>query len=273
MKLSDVAVEKSIFKRPVFFKSMEVSTLFSKSLENFGQISPLIAFQYRNHYHLLDGFKRWDWLRSRGVEDIEISLLPADCDPVEVIGVYLALHQDYFYHSPIPVAFLLKLSKQLTLSKNRIISELLPSLGFEAHQKVFMDLNKLNNLSDEILRFCYEKSFSLKQCRLLAQYDSEIIDGLLKLQNQIHLSASSFLQLAERCSDECRFRDVSFESLVSSEDIQLIITEKTSEHHRTKRLLQRLFERRQPTLTMLQNQLEAKSKNLAFSSTIFLSKT
>jgi hypothetical protein len=146
------------------------------------------------------------------------------------------------------------------VSRKDVELTLLPLFHLDPHVLIVKKCLDLAKLPEQVLAFCHEKQFSLKQCGFLTAYPEALLNGVLELS--LHLTASTFLEILENLNDHLKKERLLFLDWLNRTEVQAILLESETPQSRTSRLREYLYGLRHPLLIGINQSLEKKTQVL-----------
>lgn len=243
----------------------------SESLREQGILEPLVVFENApNEFHLIHGFLRMTFCIQNQVNEIPTVILPASTSPETVLDyVCVAFFKD-LQNSVVVKAKMINLANQNGINRKKIIEKYLPLLGLEAHETVLKKLESILKLPPQILNYCHEKKFSLRQCIHLTRHPTELLKTVFFWHNHIHLSASLFEEILNHLKDCMRLEKKTPHELLASMELESLLTSSLDPHVKTETLRDRIRKRKYPILSKTNDQMHQTVQNLQLPSSVQL---
>ncbi len=141
------------------------------------------------------------------------------------------------------------------MARNVLCQEFLPRLGLEGHEKVLRQCEAISRLPKEMLDFCREKKFSMRQCMALTRQPDALLQQMMAWREQLSLTASLIEELLTQIKDLLRIRHQDITTFIASKEISDILNAKSPKQEKT-HLLRRLIKNwRYPILSQAQENL------------------
>ncbi len=231
-----------------------------ESLDQSGILNPLLAKaqpRQGEEVQLIDGFKRYEWARKKGLSEVAIEVLPADFPDVQV-GLFLA--QEHFHvigETVAAKALFISFAQGLSLELSDMVETILPAVGLAPHKSILDKYLLVSRLADDVLAFCHQKAFSIKRCINLSYYDPHLLAWLMGMKEYLHLTASVCEEILDAMNDIMKREKLSFEEVLEKEELLEVLSDHTlSPNQKTTRFRAALRHIRQPTLTGINEELE-----------------
>ena len=239
----------------------ETDNLFS-SLDRTGILVPVLADERHGVLHLIDGFKRVVWSRSRGVPSVPVRIVPADITAEEIFIILLSAQEIYLKKSPVLKARFLSFVKEAGVPEETIVHQFMPMLQLGHDRALLKKYLKISGLPDDVLLFCHQKGFSLKRCLNLANHKRELLTRFFHLRGSIAISASLAEEMLNNMNDYLRREAKDPEYLFARQDIQGILKSDMAVNEKTQALRSLLRELRFPTLSRIERQMDDIARGL-----------
>ncbi len=235
--------------------------LLAASFREIGVIQPLLVQKTGSGYHLVDGFKRLAFLKQRGMDKVLCSVLltdgenGADCD---MAAFKVALCESGVGRESRFIDRLHAVMSALHagVPRKQILELVMPALGFDSHDRVLRRLESIAMLPGEILEFCAEKNFSMKQCYHLTRHPPGVVDLVFSWRKQLSLSASVVNDLCESLKDYLRAHDLKADEFAGDSEVRELLASNLAPHDKTAGLRRLVHKRRYPLLTRINQQMQ-----------------
>lgn len=233
------------------------------SFETQGILNPLTVHETKNkEYHLLDGFKRFDYLKKKKSTDIACRVLnQTQLNTKDGLILFFTLHPECQAAAPASKAKWVQALVQ-HIKKTTIRNEFLTLLNLPAQDNILRQCIKISKLPEAICQLSEEKQFSFKQCFHLTRFNVEILNEFARLLPYFNFSASTFLECLERLSDHCRQKKKSATQILNQTSFQSLLHASDTPSEKTKQLREQLQTLRFPELNRLQSQFNSSYKKL-----------
>jgi len=207
--------------------------------------NPIMVYQYPGgHYGLIDGLSR---LNASQEKSVLSHIIPETTDTRSLLLLIYSQHYYWIHTSLITKLIFLQFITQQPDSKNQL-SEWCIKLEINNHKSFKTEMSRILKLSKDLLIFAHEKQYSLKQCLNLAYFSSEVIDTIFSHKNQLHLSASSLVEVCRQTRTLCHRRNCTASYIWSTDTIQKILKKGDSPGQKTQLIRRYLDEQCNPTL-------------------------
>ncbi|MCP4602633.1 MAG: ParB N-terminal domain-containing protein [Proteobacteria bacterium] len=236
--------------------------LLERSIEKEGIRDPLIVHRVSEEKpHLVNGFKRAAYARHFGIETLLCGVLE-ETSLESILDIVLNDHFLEIQRAPASRARFIVFVLGLGLERNLIVDRYLPVLDFEPHQEVLTRCEEVGRLPEDVLDFCIEKRFSMKQCVHLSRHPRELIQSIFTLKNEMLFSASTIEELMTDIKDYLRASDLSPSSFFNGENVREIVSSRSlNPQEKTRKFRDLVKELRFPILTEKNRKIsEMKSK-------------
>ncbi len=200
IQVSSIISNGSLYRlgRQISHVSSETHRLkaFYSSVKEVGILQPLLTHECSpGEYHLMDGFFRIKLCIKHGIENVPITLFPAGTRPETPLKALIACRHPWLLSSaPARIHFVSLLNK-LRIDRRRICEIFLPLLGIEPHEVFLRKYELAARLPEDVLQYCEEKNFSMKQCLQLSAYTEELLSTILSWKSHLAITSSIFEEL------------------------------------------------------------------------------
>jgi ParB family chromosome partitioning protein len=232
----------------------------ASSLKNIGVQEPFLLHQVNDELHLVDGFKRALVADTLGIESVPCCFLPEDTAIREIVA-YLLIEQNNSINSSLAArACFVNLVQKLGLDEQTLIQYVFPLIGLQGHKAVLKKVEAIGKLPHQVLIFCHEKNFSMRQCNNLTSYAVDLLRTVFSWKNELSLTASMVEEILSNIKDLLRKEGMSLNKFLEDREIQNLLNSSLSLHEKTKHFRFYIKRRRFPVLTDMNIKME-KIKN------------
>ncbi len=225
------------------------------SIKVSGILTPLIAYQSDTGIQLIDGFKRCFCAQQLGIQSLPVTLLAGDGELMSRLMIVLHERQTILLSNAAARSRFLRLAHELGLDRAEL-ETLIKLLGLPAHDKLIRQYLAISQLPDQVLDYCLEKNFSLKQCFHLSKHPRELVIQLFEWKSRLHLTASVIEEVLNNFKDILRVEELSMADLLAEAGLQQVIQSPGSPQEITQRLRQWARLRRFPMLSEIQTRMQ-----------------
>lgn len=228
------------------------------SIAELGQIDPVTVHEVADgEYHLVDGFARCACLAMEGAAFVDANVVAAEASPESLMRYYFLAHQPRILESAAQRVRFLSLARRCGVGDETLVQHFLPMVGFEAHPRLLRRCEAVAALPEEVLQFCHEKRFSLKQCLHLTRHPAELLSWLFDWRDHLALTASIIEELAGHIGDHLRGSGTSMAEFRQRPELVELFAARMSPQERTRRLRDTVRRWRFPVLTQVQSEMES----------------
>ncbi|NOY61892.1 MAG: ParB N-terminal domain-containing protein [Gammaproteobacteria bacterium] len=237
-------------------------TTLSDSLQRMGMLMPVLLYADRDGaLHLVDGFQRLAYAAGQGWAEVPCRVLAAETSMLALVEIVLqevlVQVEDNF------IAKVRFIDEALVLGvTDEALQALLSKLSLESHPKVLRRLRAVAELPDEVLDFCAEKRFSMKQCFHISRHPAGLLKLVFSWRDQLFLTASLVMELCEDIKDYLRAEQVDTDTFARDGEVIALLQGHGSPQQKTKALRQLLRTRRNPVLTRVNSEMSDISNRL-----------
>ncbi|MBV1870202.1 MAG: ParB/RepB/Spo0J family partition protein [Gammaproteobacteria bacterium] len=239
------------------------------SIEQQGVLCPLLVHELNDSYQVIDGFKRADVAQSLQLRTLSCCILPKDTSSLDIATLLIQKDEALLRHSASRKSLFLALCHKLGL-EGHALTPLLDLLGIENHPRVIRQYLNVAELPDEVLAFCDEKGFSLKQCIHLSKHPRALLVQLFQWRKQLHFTAAVIEEILGNFKDIMRVEGTDIETIEQEDAFIAIMQSQSNNQQRTQALRHWLRLRRYPRLSVIQSKMDntVSSMNLTKSVTL-----
>lgn len=219
-------------------------------------IAPLVYENDDGVVLLIDGRRRL-----KAAIEVGQDLLPCQmvkgCTPIELARLLYMVHNDKIQLSVISRICFLKYLSTIGVDADSLIELFLPLLQFEGHERIWRRIEKVHGLSQEILEFCHQKKYSLKQCVHLTRHPKELLYALFSLRGELFYTAALLDELCSDLGDYLKLHDMSMELFLADEEVRgCLSAAHLQPPQKTKRFRELIKHRRYPLLSGARQRME-----------------
>ena len=227
------------------------------SLNTAGIICPLVAVDSdssirRGWLRLLDGFKRLEWAKQKGLEAVPV--VTVQMTNKSLLLFLISKHAPVL-KSCVSKALFLRFLLQIGINRQTVIDKAMKFLGLQAHRGLLEKHLRIAELPKKLLVFCHHKDFSLKRCLNLAYQPRPLLERIMDLEGQISISASLLQELCDSISEIVKRKEMDVEEFFQIDEIKEIIDSDLERSYKTNLLRQVIKRLRYPTLTKIHEEL------------------
>ncbi|RAP38894.1 hypothetical protein DID80_01515 [Candidatus Marinamargulisbacteria bacterium SCGC AAA071-K20] len=215
-----------------FFENLvpvEPNSKLSVSIVENGILSPIIVWKDKL---LIDGQQRLLIARDLKINDIPMVMLQdmvdlesaIECRLLSLKGRLTLIQRIkviQFFHS------------HLDITRVTLINRFLPLLDFSSQEHIFRQCLKVMELPSEILSFCEEKKFSLKQAYQLTRFSTALLDSFSTRFSMFSFSASVFIECMDGVHDYLRKHKIEVASFWGNKALLQLLEASKTEAERT----------------------------------------
>jgi hypothetical protein len=239
-------------------------SILSKSLKLKGALSPLVLLQDKNHFVVLDGFKRFQILKDNSASKVP-AVLYSVSDAKDGFLHGLLLNETRYPLSTIEKSNVVKIMQ--TFSDDE---------GFQSHVYNFLDIPtkgqfikkylSINAFPEEAKKYFHKFQFSLRQIERITPISISSLLPWIQLAHELHLKSQEFVNLIEIICDISINKNEPIDKLYKELKINDILKQDSTPQQKSSNLKSYLHEKRYPMLTSIQkevtdqvNQIQKKS--------------
>lgn len=181
-------------KSPSFFSHFLFKKKSDQHFTYYPVMMPILVQKREKKFHILDGFKRFNFSINQGLGKIPALIIPENTSLIRCIF--------YFLSQKPTLSFIEKSHLIYELQKEGIsreeIQNLFPMvLNHTASTVILKQILEIGSFPEEIKEFAEEKQLSFKQCKKLTFLNKDQLKELASLLKDYHLTASLFLELLD----------------------------------------------------------------------------
>ena len=254
LRLNQMISAQSIYQTypPAMWKTSPALRL---SIEQVGILSPVTVHMHDGEYHVIDGFKRVQLAQDLQVTEIPCITLPEDTKAIELTTIIIQKDEATLQHSASRKSLFLALCHKLDINSESL-SPLLELLNIENHPRVIRQYLNVAELPHEVLAFCDEKGFSLKQCTHLSKHPRALLIQLFQWREQLHFTAAVIEEILNHFKDIMRIEGIELKDIEQEEAFINLMQSQSNNQQRTQALRHWLRLRRYPRLSAIQNKMD-----------------
>ncbi|MBL4606455.1 MAG: ParB-like nuclease domain-containing protein [Pseudomonadales bacterium] len=231
------------------------SSSLGLSVKQIGILTPLIVHQFGDTFHVVDGFKRIDLAKALNIEELPCTVLPEESKPLTIATLLLQKDEMALRNSAVRKSLFLALCQKLGIDNDEQ-APLLAILNIENHSRVIRQYLNVAELPHEVLSFCDEKGFSLKQCMHLSKHPRLLLNRLFQWREQLHFTAAIIEEILGHFKDVMRAENIDLKHIEEEESFIAIMQSKSNNQQRTQALRNWLRLRRYPRLSAIQKNMQ-----------------
>ncbi len=221
-----------------------------------GILQPLVIHTIGGENHIIDGFRRARIATELGESKVPCTSIGEDTPIDDIVKIILIDHLRDITSTPVLSALFVDFVKGLGLERETIIKDILPLLGMDSHRALLKKIERVAGLPQGIISFCDEKRLSLRQCCRLTLYPESLLNAIIPLKDEIHLTTSILDEMLSDLNDLIRRDGMDIGEFFEGLKSRGIFDEGTSPRERTERLRNIIRERRYPVLTQTRARLQ-----------------
>jgi len=267
VKINQIIIKES----PYLIQHGQNSDNLENSITKLGIIAPLIIQKKSDRYMLIDGFLRINIAKKLKLNEVPCVSVDITTEPTTLALLRFENHRGYFLQSSVNRVRAIQFLLDLGLVKEPIIARFFSLLDLEPNPIFFEQAMRIIQLPESVLKFCHMKLFSFKQLDQLTRYPETILHALVSIQDQLSISASVFLELAEHINDLCKIECQDPSHFFAIPEVILILQSHHMPQEKTRLLRNIIKQKRFPILTKTNAQLESIKKQLRLPKGIHLS--
>lgn len=258
LNINQIQIKQSIFKLNdhSHIGGDGYDALMQHSLTLFNQIHPLLLCRVNDEYHLLDGFLRISHLKPSHLDTIQCQVIAENRSVTDLFQLMLSLKYERIQKTLVSKIRFIVLLFNANISRAMMVSDFLPLLGFESHEKVLRQCERIMTLPEVVLAFCEEKHFAMRQCLSLTQLAPQLLKLVMSWRDQLNLSASIVEELASGLKDIMKIQSVEAETLIEQLGIGAVLGGILSSAEKTKAIRFLVRSQRYPILTQTNQQIK-----------------
>jgi len=225
------------------------------SIKQVGILSPLTVHQMGDAFYVMDGFKRTKLATELNIKEIPCIILPEETEALAIATLILQKEEATVQQSAVRKSLFLALCQKLEISNDEL-EPLLNILNIENHSRVIRQYLNVAELPHEVLSFCDEKGFSLKQCTHLSKHPRFLLNQLFLWREQLHFTAAIIEEILNHFKDIMRIENIDLKQIEQEEGFIAIMQSQSNNQQRTQALRTWLRLRRYPRLSSIQKSMD-----------------
>ena len=245
---------KSIQPDPKWkYRSDKEDSILIKSLKLKGALSPLVLLQDKNHFVILDGFKRFQILKDNSASKVPAFLYSAS-DAKDGFLHGLLLNETRYPLSTIEKSNVMK-----------IIQTFSDDEDFQGHVYNFLDIPakrqfikkylSINAFPEEAKKYFHKFQFSLRQIERITPVSISSLLPWIQLAHELHLKAQEFVNLVEIICDISITKNEPVDILYKKLKINDLLKQESNPQQKSSNLKGYLHQKRYPMLTSIQKEI------------------
>jgi len=271
LSIDDIKHQDSAFYLMGKIAKDDFHAILEHSLSELGFLQPVLVYQdQQGAYHLLDGFSRLAIAKKQALTTVPCHILPAETPLTTLFKLLLTQHYATIQSNLIGRIHFMALALARGMDRTVLCSEFLPRLGFQGHEKVLRQCEAISRLPKEVLDFCQEKNFAMRQCLALTRQPAALLQHVMTWRESLSLTASIIEELLSHINDLLRHRAQDMATFMASKEIGEILNSEYPKQEKTRLLRQLLKNWRYPILSQAQNNLQTIYQQMALPEETFL---
>lgn len=226
------------------------------SIQEWGILQPLFVHRVGEVNHLVDGFKRAVIARALGIEDLPCRLFPEDISLRALLELLLIEHRHKICATLAAKVRFIDFALKLGLEKDPLVRWFFPMLDLQGHEAVLTKVKAIAQLPEEILDFCAEKYFSMRQCAQLTRYPRDLLLHVFSWRDRLSMTASVVEEMLSHLHDQMRGTGQDLSEFLNDREVQGLLASSSSLHEKTEQFRALIRERRYPILTDTNRKLQ-----------------
>ena len=243
-------------------KAAENKTALQLSMQQMGLLSPIIVHRHQGKYCILDGFKRLQIAETLQIKELPCHVLPPNTPLLQLAVFLFQKNQPILIDSAAQRSKFFTHFQQLGLTKDDT-GALFTLMGIENHPRLLRQYLSVGELPDDVLIFCHEKRFSLKQCTHLSKHPRALLIQLFAWRDKLHLTAGIIEEILGNFKDILRAEQLEFNTLANEPAFIELMEKNCTVQQRTLALRTWLRLRRFPRLSKIQNKMNGIAQSLS----------
>ncbi|RKZ46864.1 MAG: hypothetical protein DRR00_23140 [Candidatus Parabeggiatoa sp. nov. 3] len=257
LSIDDIKHQDSAFYLMGKIVTDDFHTILAQSLSELCFLQPLLVYQdQQGAYHLLDGFSRLAIAKKQALTTVPCHILPPETALTTLLNLLLIEQYTTIQSSLIGRIDFIALALARGMDRARLCRDFLPRLDFQGHEKVLRQCEAISHLPKEVLDFCQEKNFAMRQCLALTRQPKTLLQEVMTWREQLNLTASIIEELLSHINDLLRSRAQDMATFMASKEIAEILNSEYPKQEKTRLLRQLLKNWRYPILSEAQNNLQ-----------------
>jgi len=247
-------LHKSIRSDPKWrYRFDEEDPILTKSLELRGILSPLVLLQDKNEFVILDGFKRYRFLKDKAALQVAAFLYSAQQAKEGLIHSVL-LNETNRSLSTVEKSNVVKII-QLFRDDGDFQNKIYSFLKIPAKRQFMQKYLTINAFPDRAKQYFHEYQFSLRQIERFIPFSIQSLLSWIKLAQELHIKAQEFVQLAETIWDISIKENIAIDQLYNTFKMDELLKLKSTAHQKSANLKNLLHQKRYPMLNSIQEKM------------------
>jgi hypothetical protein len=206
-------------------------------------------------FYVVDGFKRAKLATELNIAEIPCIIFPEETKALTIATLILQKEEAALQQSAVRKSLFLALCQKLEISNDEL-EPLLNILNIENHSRVIRQYLNVAELPHDVLSFCNEKGFSLKQCTHLSKHPRLLLKQLFQWHQQLHFTAAVIEEILNHFKDIMRVENIDLKQIEAEESFIAIMQSQSNNQQRTQALRTWLRLRRYPRLSSIQKRMD-----------------
>lgn len=237
VNLTDLLWADETFAVPSFVSADQLHD----SLRRFGILQPPWVWRKAGgKCVIVDGFKRLQWARQTGAEEVECRVFPADADVGELM---LRRVENKLFGPPLNTAEKAQLVHKLSLHvpQRQMLDLCLPRLGIAARPEVPEKWRRLAVSNEHMLAAAAQGRVCERAALELAEWEDGPRRRMVSLLNELRCSASIQLELIERVREIALREDAGPQQVLDDEGVARVLSCAEMNHRQKTEALRKIF--------------------------------
>jgi len=241
---------------PSFFSYFLLKKKLDQHSTYYPVMMPILVQKREKKFHILDGFKRFNFSINQGLGKIPALIIPENTSLIRCIF--------YFLSQKPSLSFIEKSHLMYELQKQGISREEIQNIApmvlhHNSSTVLLKQVFEIGCLPEEIKEFAEEKQLSFKQCKKLTFLNKDQLKELASLVKDYHLTASLFLEWVDLFTMAIKkYQHPSIASVIA----KLHDLSETSPVKRAEKLKKALMAYVKPLSLEIENRLHEKRKKI-----------
>jgi ParB family transcriptional regulator, chromosome partitioning protein len=213
------------------------------SLEQHGMIFPPWAWARDSRkYAIVDGFKRLEWARQKGVEQVPCLVFPAACSHQKLLVLRV---EGKLFGPPLNPAEKAQIIARLvrTMPQQFIWERILPALEVPQRNEAVAGWRRLSEAGEDLLMAAASGEIAERAALELSTWDYEERAEILAVLKALRCSASIQMEITERIREIALREDLQRSAVLQQPEFQAILKERRSNHRQKTEALRALLTR------------------------------
>ncbi len=235
------------------------SPRLQSSLQEIGQLSPVLLLEAASRRTILCGFRRTRALRVAGASLALARIIPEGTrSPVDLFRVAIFDNLSHREFSPLEKARILHTLKDACqVPQGELVSDYLPLLGLQAHKNVLHTYLGIHVLDPDLRRLFDDGRLTLASVERFSDFSREAQRGFAALLDKVRLSASRQREMLDLTAELAAIADSCPEEILSRVEIQSIVDEaRFSPFQKGEKICETLYRWRNPRLSGAERKFE-----------------